>query len=469
MGLIDDKAGPIVLGFQGGTLANATSNSILISPSSATQLVIHLQPSSTASAGLPFATQPVVYEEDPYGNLETGDNSTVVTATLATGSGPLQGSTTVVKGGVATFTNLLDKKVETITLGFGGPNLTGATSNSIVVNKPIPVLTWDPVRRLGHRKAVDHPSPPASPRPPGGPIPTGSVTFLDGSTVLGSSTLNSKGQATFSTASLPPPPPPLGTQSISVKYSGDPNYASSTSPTSSLYIGDLPKGDFDGDGKADVAIYDATTATFYIQKSAGGSLALPFGNPSHVNIAVMGDFDGDGKTDIAIYDQTAATFYILPSGGGPSIALPFGNPSHVNIPVAGDFRRPGQKRISPFTTRPAATFYIQESGGKSVVEPFGNPSHVNIPVAGDYDGDGKTDIAIYDQTAATFYIQKSGGGPGIIAAYGNPAHKNIPIAGDFDGDGKTDIAIDDQTTATFYVLESTGKSIVAQVWQPGPT
>ena len=42
--------------------------------------MIQTQPSPTATAGQPFATQPVIYEEDQYGNLETGDNSTVVTA-----------------------------------------------------------------------------------------------------------------------------------------------------------------------------------------------------------------------------------------------------------------------------------------------------------------------------------------------------------------------------------------------------
>ena len=47
----------------------------------------------TATAGVAFATQPVVYEEDQFGNVETTDSTTKVTATLASGSGPLQGTT----------------------------------------------------------------------------------------------------------------------------------------------------------------------------------------------------------------------------------------------------------------------------------------------------------------------------------------------------------------------------------------
>jgi hypothetical protein len=55
--------------------------------------------------------------------------------------------------------------------------------------------------------------------------PTGKVTFKDGSSTLGTGTLNSSGQATFSTASLA-----RGTHSITAVYGGDSNYLGSTSP-----------------------------------------------------------------------------------------------------------------------------------------------------------------------------------------------------------------------------------------------
>ena len=108
-----------------------------VSPAAASQLVIHTQPSPTATAGVAFGTQPVIYVEDQYGNLETGDNSTQVTAaSLPVGSGPLQGTTTVTaSGGIATFTNLADDKAETITLHFtSSSGLTAATSSNIVIS-----------------------------------------------------------------------------------------------------------------------------------------------------------------------------------------------------------------------------------------------------------------------------------------------------------------------------------------------
>ena len=136
--LSDNKAETITLQFTSvPVLTSAISSSIVVSPAGASQLFIATEPSATATAGVVFATQPVVYVEDQYGNLETGDDKTQVTAaSLPAGSGPLQGTTTeTVSGGIATFADLSDNKAETITLQFTSvPVLTSAISNSIVVS-----------------------------------------------------------------------------------------------------------------------------------------------------------------------------------------------------------------------------------------------------------------------------------------------------------------------------------------------
>ena len=112
-----------------------TSTNIVVSPAATSKLIIQIEPSATATAGQAFGTQPVIYEEDQYGNVETGDNSTVMTAALNSGVGPLQGTAFVtVSGGVATFTNLADDTAETITLKFSGAGFNVGPSTSIVVS-----------------------------------------------------------------------------------------------------------------------------------------------------------------------------------------------------------------------------------------------------------------------------------------------------------------------------------------------
>jgi hypothetical protein len=52
------------------------------------------------------------------------------------------------------------------------------------------------------------------------------MTFYDGSTVLGTDTLNGGGKATFKTSTLA-----VGSHAITVVYAGDANFAGSTSPS----------------------------------------------------------------------------------------------------------------------------------------------------------------------------------------------------------------------------------------------
>jgi hypothetical protein len=134
-GLKIDVAGSKSVSAADGSLApSGASNSFRIDAAATAALVIHTQPSSTAIAGQEFTTQPQVYEFDRFGNLETLDSSTVVTATASGGNGSLQGSTGVtVSGGVATFTNLGDNTAGTISLTVRSGTLDPAISNEIEI------------------------------------------------------------------------------------------------------------------------------------------------------------------------------------------------------------------------------------------------------------------------------------------------------------------------------------------------
>jgi hypothetical protein len=68
--------------------------------------------------------------------------------------------------------------------------------------------------------------------------PTGTVTFSQGTTSLGTATLNSSGQATITTSALAP-----GADPITASYSGDTNFAPSTSSTLTQTVTGCPTGD----------------------------------------------------------------------------------------------------------------------------------------------------------------------------------------------------------------------------------
>jgi N-acetylneuraminic acid mutarotase len=72
---------------------------------------------------------------------------------------------------------------------------------------------------------------------PGSGTPTGSVTFLDGSTTLGTVALNASGSATFTTSSLA-----VNAHSITAAYTGDSNFSGSASATMTQRVQYEPLG-----------------------------------------------------------------------------------------------------------------------------------------------------------------------------------------------------------------------------------
>ena len=129
---IDVSGTDSVSATDGSLAATGASETFAIHPAAAARLVIHIQPSPTAIAGQAFAIQPQVYEEDQFGNLETVDSSTAVTAALSAGTGPLVGTkTATVSGGIATFANLAENTAGTISLDLTGGILQPAFTNAI--------------------------------------------------------------------------------------------------------------------------------------------------------------------------------------------------------------------------------------------------------------------------------------------------------------------------------------------------
>lgn len=175
---------------------------------------------------------------------------------------------------------------------------------------------------------------------------------------------------------------------------------------SALTIADLSSpyviGDFNGDGKLDIATGSGTllnTGNRNFQEVLGNS--LPLGNGV---MAVVADFNGDGKDDVALN---------LP--GDSSIAIYYSN---------GD-----------------GTFY---EGAE--LDPGQFPGAISI---GDFDGNGKVDLAvalIWSQQACLLLNQ--GNGQFSRSFFASGAFAEGMVSSDLNRDGKTDLVIGNVTSVS---------------------
>jgi uncharacterized delta-60 repeat protein len=209
----------------------------------------------------------------------------------------------------------------------------------------------------------------------------------------------------------------------------------------------IAPADFDADGKADLSVFRPTTGTWWKRDLPSGNF-LPTQWGTNGDLAVPSDFDGDGKADNIIFRPSTGVWYRLRSSNGSYDALQFGISS--DVPVIVDFDGDGKSDIAVFRPSEGNWYWLDSSTGQFHGVHFGQNGDLAVPA--DYDGDGKTELAVFRQsTGDWFFIDSSSG---LFRHYNFGLSADKPVAADYDGDGKADIAVYRPSTGTWYLQRS---------------
>ena len=225
-------------------------------------------------------------------------------------------------------------------------------------------------------------------------------------------------------------------------------------------------GDFNGDGKLDLAVLNTVSNNVSILLGKGDGTfqaAKNFDAGATPSSLSLGDFNGDGKLDLAVFLGGNPT---TPSSGEVRILLGNGDGS-FQAPVVttlaatatsfavGDFN--GDKNsdlvVANFdSSTKAATLFLFLGKGDATFQaskavPSNDLSSPHVAVA-DFNKDGKLDLAVFGANSI-FVLQGQGDGTFVANATATPLALGTPSAfyiGDFNNDGNVDLIVDSRLT-----------------------
>ena len=231
--------------------------------------------------------------------------------------------------------------------------------------------------------------------------------------------------------------------------------------------------DFNGDGKQDLAIadYGGLNLTLLLGQGGGGFIpgpGSPYFSGTNPRSVAVGDFNGDGKLDIAITNQSDGTVTVLLASTTGVFAAATNSPFAVGTEptsvAVGDFNGDSKLDLA-FTdleTNNVTLLLGDGTGGFAAAKssPFAVGASPHALLTADFNGDGKPDLAVANSTDGTVTVLLGDGSGGFTAAPGSPfrvgsAPQSL-AAGDFNGDKKPDLAVANFNDNTVTVLLGNG-------------
>jgi len=257
-----------------------------------------------------------------------------------------------------------------------------------------------------------------------------------------------------------------GSSSVSILLG---NGAGSFTAATNFAVGVSPHsvaiGDFNADGRADIATANQSSnnVSILLGNGAGGfAAATNFAVGSLPFSVAVGDFNADGKTDVvtANFNSTAVSILLNNGAGGFAAATNFNVGISPQSVAVGDFNADGRADLVAANSASSNVSILlgNGAGGFSAATNFPVGAGTVSVAVGDFNGDSKVDVATANSNPNNVSILLGNGAGGFAAAANFPvgtAPASIAI-GDFNADGKADITTANQNSNNISILIGNG-------------
>ena len=248
---------------------------------------------------------------------------------------------------------------------------------------------------------------------------------------------------------------------------GSGTYAAFLQPPEPIGVESSPNesGDFDGDGKVDIAVSSTDNGSVWLVRGAGNGTwtsaqEMPVGMEPH-GIAVL-DIDGDGDWDFVNANQNSDNLSVMVNNGGVLAA-----PTFIESGGAGEYAL----NSGDMNGDGIADLVVGAQNSEQIIVLLGNGNGTFTPqpaqdagglvwklVLGDLDGDGKLDVAAVNGDSNTASILL-GNGDGTVrppTVYPLSGTGVGTVLGDLDGDGDLDWVVSSFSGGRWHVFINDG-------------
>ncbi len=241
----------------------------------------------------------------------------------------------------------------------------------------------------------------------------------------------------------------------------------------------IAEGDFNLDGKTDLAVMESATGVVKIFLGVGnGNFTLAIGPRLHSTdfsrSIIAQDFNLDGKLDLVIVGNGPLRLIVYLGNGAGGFTqpplIPAITPNFPNYAAAGDFNLDGKPDLVITSQSPEQISILLGDGTGNFTLATGSPinagTYVSFVAVTDFNRDGKPDLAITADLSNDVEILLGDGTGAFAPASGSPVSVGTKpkslITGDFNSDGKVDLAVANFDSNNVTILIGNGNGGLTQ-------